>query len=241
MITRIAVLTSTLVLGTCFNAFAQNAWEDRLFVNVSVGAQPAERTSSASLTQVIYDEAASVTLGRDFGGGTLFDVTIGRPIVGNLGVAVSISGVSSEADGDLTGSIPDPIFFDSPRSVSGAVADLAHSETWIGILAAWRVPVGERLDVIALAGPAFARVAHDVALDFDVTETGGTPGVSVSLDSVSKTFTGIQVGADVRYMFTDLVGAGGFLRFTRASGDIVDGTDITVGGVQVGVGVRLKF
>jgi hypothetical protein len=65
----------------------------------------------------------------------------------------------------------------------------------------------------------------------------------VTLDrrTISKGFWGIQIGVDGRYMFTEHIGAGLFLRYSGASGDVVDGLNLDLGGFQVAGGVRLKF
>ncbi len=240
MNTRIAVMVCGALLASAVSAAAQT-WDDRLFVNVSGGAQAGSSTSTVTLSPDVYGEPASVTLARDVKGGGLFDISAGRPITGNFGVAVSFSATSSKSNGDLTASIPNPIFFDQPRAVSGSIADLEHSERWLGIHAAWFIPAGEKLDVLLLAGPAIAMVSHDVLTGINVTETGGTPAVSTTIEGKSKSLVGVQIGADVRYMITDMVGVGGFARYSGAKGKIVGDTELSVGGFQIGAGLRLKF
>ncbi len=63
-----------------------------------------------------------------------------------------------------------------------------------------------------------------------------------------KSLTGYNVGVDGTYIVwsnDDLrIGAGGFLRFTKASGEIMQLTgeqSTDVGGVQFGFGARIRF
>ena len=61
----------------------------------------------------------------------------------------------------------------------------------------------------------------------------------------SKSAVGFNTGIDVAYMFSPSIGVGTIVRFSRAQTqfDGPDGTTlgITVGGAQVGAGLRLRF
>lgn len=238
--TRIAALAGGVLLATTVSASAQAAWDGGIFVNGSVGVQTGTIDISQTLAPVVYDEPATITTTQEVGAGALYDITAGLMVRRNLGAALSFSARSSTSDGAMTGQVPDPIFFDASRPVSGTIADMGYSEKWLGFLATWLIPAGENLDVMILGGPAVAWVNVDTTTGVAVTETGGTPDVTLTLDTISKSFFGVQVGVDVRYMFTENVGAGGFARISKASGD-VNGSDLSAGGFQLGGGVRFKF
>lgn len=237
----IAALVGGLLLGTAVNASAQTTWDENFFLNASVGVGIGAGDVSTTGTPSIYDEPATITATRSIGTAFLYDITAGLPISGNFGAAVSFSARSGSADGTMTGSIPDPVFFDQPRAVTGPISDMDYSERWLGFLAAWVTPVGEKLDLFVLAGPAIAMVEAGAPAGVAVTEAAGGPTVVVSLDSVSKTLFGIQAGVDLRYMLTETVGVGGFARYSGAWGDLQEGSSHTAGGFQLGAGVRLKF
>lgn len=241
MSTRIAALAGAALLATAMNASAQTSWDGSIFVNVSGGVHTGSTDIDLSLDPTIYDEPAAIAVSRSAGAGGVFDVTGGLMIRQNLGGALSFSTRSSKGDGTLTASIPDPIFFDRPRAVTDVVRDMGYSERWLGFLAAWVVPAGERLDVTVLAGPAVAWVKVDAPVAVAVSEGAAAPDVTLTLDSIDKSFFGVQLGVDVRYMLTDTFGVGGFARFQRASGEIQGGNDVTAGGFQLGGGIRLKF
>jgi len=241
MSTRIAALAGTVLLATAMNASAQTTWDGSIFVNVSAGVHAGSTDIDLSLAPTIYDEPAAVATSRSAGAGGVFDITGGLMIRESLGGAISFSTRSSSGDGTLTASIPDPIFFDRPRAVTDTIGDMGYSERWLGFLAAWVVPAGEQLDVTVLAGPAVAWVNVDAPAAVAVSEGATGPDVTVTLDSITKSFFGIQLGVDVRYMLTETVGVGGFARFQRASGEVQGGSDVTAGGFQLGGGVRFKF
>lgn len=240
MNTRIAVMVCGALLASTVSAAAQT-WDDRLFINISGGVQAGSSTSTLDLAPVVYDEPASLTVRRKVDGRGLFDLSAGRPISGNFGVAVSFSARSSKDNGDVSASVPDPIFFDRPRDVSDSISDMKHSERWLGIHAAWFLVVGEKLDLILLAGPAIAMVDHEVPTGLTVTETGATPTVTTTVETRGKSFAGYQIGADLRYMITDMVGVGGFARYSGAKGKILGDSELELGGFQIGAGLRLKF
>jgi hypothetical protein len=240
MITRYAALVSGLLLATSVTATAQT-WDDRLFVNVSIGTQGGTTTSAFTIEQTIYEEPATFSTTREVKGGLYYDIAAGRPLSGNFGLAFSFSGRSSKTDGAFTGTIPDPAGFDSPRTVTGTIADMEHSEGWFSVLAAYFLKVDEKMDVIIMAGPTFVSVNHDAPTDMTVTETATGPTVAATVESLGKTFTGIDVGADLRYMFTPRLGAGAFIGFAKATGDITEGTELSVGGFRFGGGVRVRF
>lgn len=241
MSTRIAVLMGGILLATSVNASAQTSWDDRIFLNVSVGGQVGSRDTTVTLSPTVYGEPASISTIRSVGGSALYDVTVGRPISGNLGAAFSLSGRSASGDATMSASIPDPVFFDRPRTVTDNLPDMTHSERWFGFLATWRVPVNEKFDALLLVGPAVASVKHAAPTVVTVVEQPGGPQVTPTTENISKSFVGIQAGADLRYMLTENFGVGGFLRVSNASGTLVGDSDLSVGGFQVGVGVRVRY
>jgi hypothetical protein len=70
----------------------------------------------------------------------------------------------------------------------------------------------------------------------------------VDFTTRKKSLTGYNVGADATYIIwsnDDLrIGAGGFVRFTKATGDLLQlatEQSTEVGGVQFGFGARIRF
>jgi len=67
---------------------------------------------------------------------------------------------------------------------------------------------------------------------------------SADVTESSRTAVGVYVGADVAWMFSQHVGAGGLAQFTRATvkENVGDRTvSIDAGGAQLGGGVRFVF
>ncbi|HJZ78639.1 MAG TPA: hypothetical protein VKE51_43225, partial [Vicinamibacterales bacterium] len=69
----------------------------------------------------------------------------------------------------------------------------------------------------------------------------GTQNVVSSVQRESGTAKGVNIGADLSYSFTKLVGAGGFIRYNGGSVDLPSLSDVKAGGFQLGIGARLRF
>jgi len=230
-----------LMLMTAVDASAQMQWNDRLFINVSGGVQTGSKTLETTFASTVYDEEFTVATTQELKGGGFFDITAGRKLRGNFGAALSFMARSANADAAATASVPDPIEFDKHRTVTATIADLKHSERWVGILGVWFMPVGEKLDLMIIGGPAVASVKHETPSEATVTEEAGGPRVTLAVDSANKSFWGYQIGVDLRYLITPTMGVGGFARVSGAKGNLVGDNELSVGGFQIGGGVRIRF
>ena len=228
-------------LGLAPSAHAQVAWTDKGFVSVNVGAQAPSRTFDSTTTPDIYGEAASFTSSQDVGGGFLFDISGGYKVWRNLVVGVGLSHVGSSADLTVNGRIPDPVFFDAPRNVTTTINDVKHSQTAIDLTGTWMMPITEKVEVGYQFGPTIFLVSQDVPGVPTITEPGPTV-TAFPVEKVDKTSVGVHFGVDLTYLVTKKVGVGGLIRYSVGKADLEGGDDkLTVGGFQIGVGVRYRF
>jgi hypothetical protein len=124
--------------------------------------------------------------------------------------------------------------------VSSTAAGLKHTESVVNLSAVWMVPVTDKIDVGVSAGPSIFNVKQDIPGSLTATEPG--PTINVAVDSATKTSVGINIGLDVAYMMTKQFGFGGLARYTWGSVDLEGATDkLTVGGFQIGGGLRVRF
>lgn len=240
MVRRLAVLACGLVLSSATPALAQVQWADKGFVNLSAGLQIGTSDVSSTQTFDLYGETATLASAQDVKGGLFIDGQAGYRVWRNLAVGVGVSFISSKSDAAITGSIPDPILFDSPRTATVTAADLAHRETWFAGLLTWAMPVTDKIDVFFSGGPAFVQVEQELPSAASVSEPGPTL-TNVSVTKFSESGIGFVVGADLRYMITSRVGLGALAKFSAASVDLNESTKIDAGGFQLGAGVRIKF
>lgn len=238
--------------GSARQASAQGAtWADRGYVNVGWGVESGSTAMTDSRTSTIYEETATITSSSTFSSGSLFDVGAGIRVWRNLTVGVAYHQEQNDTEGELSGSIPSPVFFNRPRTLTQSVAGLDRKEQATHLQIGWVVPVGSKFDVIVSGGPSFFRLEQEVVSDVSVGEQGGNFATVVARETLAtrkKSQTGYNVGADASYMVWQndsiRVGAGGFVRFTKADAsiDMLNSAQSTeIGGVQFGFGARLRF
>src|SRR5687767_50265 len=242
-----------IVLAGAADAAAQTGtWADRGYVNIGFGVESGSSSISDTHNFVIYEESATLTSSTNWTSGSLIDGGFGVRVWRNMTVGIAYHQEENDTDGEITGSIPSPIFFNRPRQLSQEVV-LERKERALHLVVGWVIPFSEKLDVMVFGGPSFFRLQQDgAALDVDPIREGGSPFTTVVADvdvaTRNKSLTGYNVGADVTYIAwsnDDLrIGAGGFVRFTQAEGDIlqlVNEQSTKVGGMQFGFGARTRF
>jgi len=215
-------------------------WKDRGFVNLSGGFQSGKTDASSTLSFPLYDETATLETARELGSSPLWDVTAGLRVWRNLAVAVSVSGRMANGDAVATTIVPDPVFYDQPRSVEAPITGMKHSELAGSLLAAWVFPVTDQLEFTAMVGPTAVRVSHEAVKGVTITE-GTPPTVAVGLETLSKSVWGYTAGLDGRYAITSRFGVGAFLRYSAATANLTSDLKLDVGGLQMGAGLRVRF
>ena len=222
-------------------ASAQMAWTDKAFANVNFGLQEQSRTLETSSTFTLYGENGSMTTSQPIDGGGLFDIGGGYKVWKNLAVGLGYSRVVSDGDIAIAASVPDPNFFDRHRPLTGNSPSAEHSENSIHLQGTWMMPVTDKIDVGFSFGPTIFMVSQDVANAITVQEP--TPTLSTAtIVREDHTTVGINLGVDLNYFFRPNIGGGVLLRYTYGSVDLDSvGESLTVGGFQLGFGLRYRF
>jgi Outer membrane protein beta-barrel domain len=222
-------------------AQAQMTWMDRGFVNVNFGVQETSRSLDGGSDFDLYRESVHLTTTQPIDGGGLFDIGGGYKVWKNLAVGMGYSRVQSDADISISASVPDPNFDDSHRPFSATVSNAEHSEHAIHLQGTWVMPVTDKFDAAFSFGPTIFMVKQDVATGFTVNEPGPSLG-NTTITREKKTTVGINLGADLNYFVTPRIGGGLLVRYTWGSADLDSASEsLTVGGFQIGAGVRLRF
>lgn len=188
-----------------------------------------------------FDSSYEVGSGAGFDGGIQFDVTP------RIGVAASVSVTDRDAEASFSASLPHPLFFDQPRDVSGSASGLTYKEQSIHVGLTLRGSSG-KLDFTGLGGVTFFKVEADLVANvefdqlypFDTVTLTGASQVSAEDSPI-----GFHIGGRIDYRFSDHVGLGAQLRFSRATAELsipeVTSVEIDAGGAQAAVGIRLYF
>ena len=237
-----------LVLGHVGSVSAQAPLEHRVFVSLSGGLEIASTTFTENPPFRLFVEDSDFLAHYSRDGDWGFDVTVGTRVWRNVAIGVGVSIFDVGSDATVTARLAHPFYFDRHREVSGAASGLARREIAIHLQPTWIVPVTDRIDVSVFGGPSFFRVDHDLitAVEFAHAypfDTARFTGVATEIQS--EPAIGFNAGVDVAFHFSANVGVGGIARFSRATVNFtsVDGAVVPTdaGGVQIGVGLRLRF
>jgi hypothetical protein len=186
----------------------------------------------------------------DLGGGIRF---------GRFGVGLAASRYSDQQVATSRIVVPNRALFNRPSMASATTQDpLVHSETVLHLEGRYVANL-PRVSVALFAGPSMFMISKEVITGDHYTETFNfvTAAQSESItgyDMEPKSVRqwGYNVGADVSYYLSELVGVGGLIRFSHATAKlpndiqsfqtgVASSTDISVGGLQIGGGLRFRF
>jgi hypothetical protein len=252
--------TATTVAAQTPAAAQQTATDagGKYFFNVSVGGQSKEQTFTETSTFQIYGEQGAVAAAHSIGGGTLFDVSAGARVWRSLSVGIGYSSLKNKNDAAITVRVPHPVVFGQARLANATAENVEHSENAVHLHFMWTIPVTDKFQLSAIAGPSFFTVRQSIATvqapqDIqDVAPFTNVTITSVRVTEVKDSPVGGHIGVDGTYLITTYndirIGIGAFARYVAAGFDLPtpagvtrDNTDLKVGGPQGGIGLRLRF
>jgi hypothetical protein len=240
-----------LVIASAAPASAQtSSWVDRGYFNVNVGFETTSGTLTDATTFRLYDESGTRSIEQNVDSGSFLDFSAGSRVWRNVSVGIGFhrGANSSEATGSV--SVPHPIIFNSNRLGTVAAGNLDRTEQAFHLQVGYMIPVNDDISVHVTVGPSFFRLKQDMLADVSFTEQ--SPFTSVNATGVvaerSDSVTGVNAGVDVTYLLSQSdaykIGAGAFLRYAGASARITvieNEVDTDVGGLQFGLGLRVRF
>ena len=236
---RFLALAAALTLGISAQAQAQMSDGRRFFVSVNGGVQLSDRSLTTTNSFPLYDESGTVTTSQPVSGSAIFDFGAGYQVTRGLFVGLAINTYGDNAVSSVTASIPDPVLFDTPKTVTLTASDLERTERGTHIQIGWFAPVADNFDVAVFLGPSFVHLEQDFVRSVSVAPN--TQNATAVVATESGTGTGFNIGLDGIYTFTPTVGAGVLIRWVRASVDLDSIPDAKASGFQIGVGARLRF
>ena len=241
MTRRTIVAALGLLFGASSLASAQTFhWRDQTFINLDFGAQSKAANDATHFGFPLFDEQATIDVTQSVKGSSFFDITAGTtPLGKTFGLAVHFMRRSTQSDGTLAASLPDPAYYDSPAAFSGTIPALQHRESWFSGLVAVRLLGLQKAELMALVGPSVVHVKHEVVTD--VTVDALTGKVTANLANLSRNLLGYEAGIDVRYPVIRLIAVGGFVRFATAKGHLGPDLKQDLGGLQYGAGLQVRF
>ena len=236
--TSIVGLLAGLALAGNSPAFAQTLAANSIFIDVNGAGQTQSRTINTSTSVPIYGETAVINAAQKITSGPIFDISGGYRVWRGLSVAVGFSTFSRTSNGALIASIPSPIAFNRPLTVTASSSGLKHTELGTHVMAVWFFPITDKIDVDVFGGPSFIRLNQDVTTASVAT---GTQNLNVTTNRQTATAKGGNGGINASYLFSRHYGIGLFMRYAGGSVDLPAASNMKVGGFQAGGGLRLRF
>ncbi len=249
----VTLVVSGLIAASASHASAQvgAAWTDRGYATLNWAYEEGSTDLIGSTEFPLYDEVGRFDTNGKANNGPMIDFSGGARVWRNVSVGIAFHRVVSKTDVDLAGSIPHPLFFNRPRTVTQELPGFERHEHAVHLQFGYMIPVNDKLDVHVYAGPSFFNISQDRLVSVAIGESGFPFGSVVTQPVVQRhkdSPTGGHFGADVSYKLWTVnrikLGAGGFFRIATASTtfEMLD-TDIDsdVGGFQIGLGLRVRF
>jgi hypothetical protein len=250
----VTLVVCGLIAGSAGQASAQmgTAWTERGYFTLNLAGQTGSTDLEGSKTSTRYEELETLSTTGEAGAGPTFDFSAGARVWRNVSVGIAFHRLASDSDVELSGSIPHPLIFNRPRTLTQTFPDFQRHELAVHLQFGYMIPVNEKIDVHVYAGPSFFSVSQDVLADVAIGEAGAPftdlvtqPAIERQKESPVGGHFGVDVTYKELYTFNMLkLGVGGFMRYAGASTTYkmldteIDGQ---VGGFQAGVGLRVRF
>lgn len=220
----------------------------RIFLHVNGTNQDGTGEFRESLRFTTYSEQATIDSVHDIDGGGSIDVGGYIGVWRGLAIGATYTQLTTDDSTRVTGSVPHPLLFNAFRQTAPESLVLRHEKRVTHVQAGWIVPIVDRVEMWLVGGLSFFHVTQGVIVDVELSETG-PPFTLVDVGAIrtqeqTATAVGVNAGVDVAYLITEQIGVGGFLRYADGSADLpTPGGDasISLGGLQVGAGVRVRF
>lgn len=227
--------------------------DGRLQVHVNGAYQAGARRDELDVSFPAYGERAQFAVRENVWGAGHVDLGGTLRVWGGLLFGGSFTQANRAGSATVTGTVPHPLDVGRDRTTPERTLDLVHRERATHVHFGWRLALRDRLHVDVLAGPTYFNLRRAVVVHLTPVETGGPPfdtvGLEVAAGEHTRNGAGYHAGIDITWMLTSAdwipqVGVGVMARFTGGSVSVPGaGTPrgISVGGVQVGGGLRFRF
>ena len=194
-----------------------------------------------------YNEDASVSVQHKAKLGFGASLGLRYDFSEHLGAILTLGLVNRSASATYDAALPHPLYFNKKREVSGELSGATYRETTAHLDAAYLGKAGS-LSYAVFAGPSYFSLSADLVESVQYSQSYPYDTVtvtSVPTSAESKTGIGFNVGADLDYSLGGSLSLGGQLRYSLAKITLEPGegdkTEIDAGGLQVSVGVRVRF
>jgi hypothetical protein len=204
-------------------------------------------TLASTYAPTIYQEEASFVAAYEAKKGNTIDAALGYRLSPVLGIEIGASIASRDVSVAITASVPHPLLFDAPRQVTGSQGyKLKETDLYLNLLYTLRM---KSIGIDLFAGPCYVMAETTLVAEYQVTDSAypyTEVNVTYGTREVKKNAIGFNAGIAAGYYFGNSVGLVLSARFISAKAKFDTATDVPgvsykVGGLQAGVGLKIKF
>lgn len=218
----------------------------RFFVTAAAAGQVTANHAGQNVAFTVYVEEGAIRGVLRTPRGVRWDVGGGLWLLPRLGVAATVSVYRKNGTLDVTAIVPNPFFFDQPRTATASTTVRrssldVHLDVFVRLLQSgrWTVLVG--------AGPSVTRLSQQIGTDLTLDDV--YPFDTVSVESIAlSTRRGTGVGGNVSagaiWQLNRSLGLAADLRWSSTTARLTvgrDTIDAQTGGVALGGGLRIVF
>lgn len=248
-VSRLAALAVTALLLAAGAAAAQPLPEPDRIASVNLGMQVINDAFMNRVTFRQYEETGFFDAHYDVTKNYSIDGDIAYRVWKALAFGIAVSHVAEPTKAVIDASVPNPYFFNFPRSTSGERRGLKRREIGVHVQGQlWRV-FGESFLLRATWGPTVFIVRQDLVseirtreshIDFDRVSLVGHRASTVTAGSL-----GVSLGFDGTLFVTERIGVGFKVRYSRGTATVRLGnrspTAVELGGTHAAGGLRVAF
>jgi hypothetical protein len=203
-------------------------------------------TLTSTYIPTMYQEQASFITEYTAKKGNTIDVALGYKFSPALGVEIGAAIASRDVAAKMDVAVPHPLLFNSPRQASGSAGyTLKETDLYLNLVYTFDL---KSLAIDLFAGPCYVMSETTVVTGYTLTDAYPYTqlGVAYASQAVKKNVIGFNAGIAAGYYFGNTIGLVASVRFigTKAKFDTatdIPGIEYKLGGLQAGVGLKIKF
>jgi hypothetical protein len=236
----ILVLAFAVVMAGAAPARAQQEpLSQKVFVNYTLSARQGAGELSVSSPFQANGGTGTVAIDDDIAGGPMHDVSIAFKPWKYFAIGGGYSVINSHDFDQYVLTYPSPVAGFQPLTVRAITPALDHKEEFLSVNLLWMKPITPKYNVTLSAGPVFYTVHQEVPVSSNII---GSNSFGLNEETQKEDGVGFHAAMDLDYMFTKIAGGGLQMRYIHGSVDFPNTSEsMSVGGLQIGAGVRIRF
>ena len=217
----------------------QEPLPQKVFVNYTLTARQGAGQLAVTTPFGANGGTGTVAIDDDISGGPMHDVSAAFKPWKYFAIGGGYSRIRSDDFDQYVLTYPSPVAGFLPLTVRAITPGLDHQEEFVYINALWMKPVTQKFSVTLSGGPAFVTVQQEVPTSANIV---GPNSFGLAVETQEEKGTGFHAAMDLDYMFTKIAGGGLQMRYIHGSVDFPNTSEsMSVGGLQIGAGIRVRF